>query len=203
MYETTANEELVRVIRETGSEDALEQLFRNIAPITLHEAEMYRGRMVTYQTEDFLQEGCIVAWQIIDRGTFRTGSFSAYYSSSIKKRLANIYRDYTLKNLICIGQREDFYGNLTSILVVSDYARVYREKHRRHCRESYARKKEKEAEIRRAAGIPEQETKPILTVEEKYERQKAKALAYYHAHKDELNAKRKAKRQALKLAAAV
>ena len=40
----------------------------------------------------------------------------------------------------------DCYGNLTSILAVSDYAKAYREKHRRHCRESYARKKEKEAE---------------------------------------------------------
>lgn len=203
MYTTTTNEELVRIIRETGSEDALAQLFRNIAPITLHEAEMYRGRMVTYQTEDFLQEGSIVAWQIIERGTFRMGSFSAYYGSAIKKRLANIYRDYTLKNLVCIGQREDFYGNLTSILAVSDYARAYREKHRRHCRESYARKKEKEAEARRASGIPDPEPKPVLTAEEKYERQKAKALAYYHEHKAELNARRKAKRDALKLAAAV
>ena len=203
MYETTANEELVRIIRETGSEDALAVLLRNIAPITLHEAEMYRGKMITYQTEDFLQEGSIVAWQIIVRGTFRTGNFSAYYGSAIKKRFANIYRVYTLKNLICIGQREDVYGNLTSILVVSDYARAYREKHRRHCRESCARKKEREAEARRAAGIPEPEPKPVLTPEERLEQHRARCLAYYHAHKEELNAKRKAKREALKRVAAV
>lgn len=153
----------------------------------------------SYQTEDFLQEGSIVAWQIIVRGTFRTGNFSAYYGSAIKKRFANIYRDYTLKKLICIGQREDVYGNLTSILVVSDYARAYREKHRRHCRESCARKKEREAEARRAAGIPE----PVLTPEERLEQHRARCLAYYHAHKEELNAKRKAKREALKRVAAV
>lgn len=203
MYETITNEELVRIIRETGSEDALAVLLRNIAPITLHEAEMYRGRMVTYQTEDFLQEGSIVAWQIIERGTFRTGYFSAYFGSAVKKRFANIYRDYTLRNLICIGQRVDCYGSLTSILAVSDYAKAYREKHRRHCRESYARKKEKEAEARRAAGIPDPELKPVLSEEEKLEQRRTRALAYYHEHKDDLNARRKAKRDALKLMAAV
>ena len=152
-YETRTNEELVSIIRETGDEAAYEQLFRNIRPITLHEAEMYRGKMATYGTEDFLQEGDVIAWQIIARGTFRTGCFSAYFASAVRKRLANIYRDYTLKNLICLGQREECYGSLTSILAVSDYAEAYREKHRRQCRESYARKREREAEARRAAGI--------------------------------------------------
>ena len=203
MYETTTNEELVRIIRETDSEDALAVLLRNIAPITMHEAEKYRGRMATYQTEDFLQEGSIVAWQIIERGTFRTGNFCAYVGSAVKKRFANIYRDYTLRNLICIEQRVDCYGNLTSILAVSDYAKAYREKHRRHCRESYARKKEKEAEARRAAGIPDPELKPVLSEEEKLEQRRTRALAYYHEHKDDLNARRKAKRDALKLMAAV
>ena len=203
MYETTTNEELVRIIRETDSEDALAVLLRNIAPITMHEAEKYRGRMATYQTEDFLQEGTIVAWQIIERGTFRTGNFCAYFGSAVKKRFANIYRDYTLRNLICIEQRVDCYGNLTSILAVSDYAKAYREKHRRHCRESYARKKEKEAEARRAAGIPDPELKPVLSEEEKLEQRRTRALAYYHEHKDDLNARRKAKRDALKLMAAV
>lgn len=116
---------------------------------------------------------------------------------------ANIYRDYTLRNLICIEQRVDCYGNLTSILAVSDYAKAYREKHRRHCRESYARKKEKEAEARRAAGIPDPELKPVLSEEEKLEQRRTRALAYYHEHKDDLNARRKAKRDALKLMAAV
>jgi len=40
---THTNEDLVRIISETGDERAYEQLFRNLAPITLHEAEMYRG----------------------------------------------------------------------------------------------------------------------------------------------------------------
>lgn len=108
-----------------------------------------------------------------------------------------------LSTAVSVTKIQAEYGNLTSILAVSDYAKAYREKHRRHCRESYVRKKEKEAEARRAAGIPEPEPKPVLTAEEKYERQKAKALAYYHEHKDELNDRRRAKREALKIETAV
>ena len=38
-----SNEELVKTIQETGSEDAYEELFRNIRPIIIHEAEMYKN----------------------------------------------------------------------------------------------------------------------------------------------------------------
>lgn len=108
-----------------------------------------------------------------------------------------------LSTAVSVTKIQAEYGNLTSILAVSDYAKAYREKHRRHCRESYARKKEKEAEARRAAGIPDPELKPVLSEEEKQEQRRTRALAYYHEHKDELNARRKAKRDALKLMAAV
>ena len=91
IYSTCTNEELVEIIRNENNagrevEAAYEQLFRNLRPITLHEAEMYRGKMDTYSTEDFLQEGNIVAWEIISR------------------------------------------GNITRILVESDYAKEYRQK---------------------------------------------------------------------------
>ena len=68
-YTTYRNEELIDLIR-SGDEAAYEQLFRNIRPITLHEAAMYRGKMETYDTEDFIQEGNIVAWEIISRGNY-------------------------------------------------------------------------------------------------------------------------------------
>ena len=48
--------------------DALDQLFKNLAPITLNRAEMYRGKMDTYDTEDFLQVGKILIWEIIQKG---------------------------------------------------------------------------------------------------------------------------------------
>ena len=105
-YSECTNEELVNIITETGDEAAYDQLFRNLAPITLHEAEMYRGRMDTYSTEDFLQEGNIVAWKILSRGNFKGGKFSTYFGAAVRKHLIRIWRDYNLKNLICIGEQQ-------------------------------------------------------------------------------------------------
>lgn len=128
-YTNLTNEELVERI-SAGEEAAYKQLFRNLAPITLHEAEMYSGKMVTYGTEDFLQEGNITAWTILEKGSFKKGSFAAYFGTAIRRHLVNIYRDYTLKNLICIDEQEDCRGNITRTMVEADYAKAYREKHR-------------------------------------------------------------------------
>ena len=72
-YSTYTNEELVSII-QSGDEAAYDQLFRNLAPITLHEAEMYRGKMDTYGTEDFLQEGTLLHGKSSAEGTSRAGN---------------------------------------------------------------------------------------------------------------------------------
>lgn len=170
-YENHTNEEPVSIIAATGDEEAYEQLFRNIDPITLHEAQMYLGKMDTYDREDFLQEGRILAWTIISKGSFKKGLFRVYFGSAIRKRLVNIYRTYTLKNLACIDEQVDCRGNVTKTMVESDYARAYREKHREQCRAWYAKKK---------ASQPPKEAKPKMTIEEK----RAKAAAYQRAYKE-------------------
>ena len=43
-----SNEELITIIQETGNEDAYEELFRNLRPIIIHEAEMYKGKIPHY-----------------------------------------------------------------------------------------------------------------------------------------------------------
>lgn len=139
-YRTYSNEELVSII-QSGNEAAYDQLFRNLAPITLHEAEMYRGKMDTYGTEDFLQEGNIVAWEIISRGNFKGGKFSTYFAGAIRNRLIRIWRDYNLKNLVCVGESEDCRGNITRILVKSDYAKEYRQKKAEQQKLWYEKKK--------------------------------------------------------------
>ncbi len=194
-YSEYTNEELAALIAD-GEEEAWERLFTNMKPITLKEAAMYKGRMATYDAEDFIQEGQIVIWKIISRGNFKGGSFAAYYTTAIRFRLANIYRDYCLKNPIILKEAADERGEgyNKAILVEAAYAEAYREKHRRHCRESYARKKAREAEARRVAGIPEPQPKPKQTREER----NARALAYYHEHKEEINARKKARREAAK-----
>lgn len=74
-YGNYTNEDLI-ALAAGGDNDAYEQLFENLKPITLHAAEMYRGKMVTYSTDDLLQEGNIVVWKIIAKGNFKSGSFT-------------------------------------------------------------------------------------------------------------------------------
>ena len=194
-YSEYTNEELVALIT-SGEEAAYEQLFSNMKPLTLREASMYLGKMPTYDMDDLVQEGQIVIWKIISRGNFKGGCFASYYTTAIRFRLCNIYRDYCLKNAIVLKEKTDEKGEgyNKAILAEATYAETYREKHRRQCRESYARKKAKEAEARKAAGIPEPQPKAPQTKEER----NAKALAYYHARKAEINARKKAKREAAK-----
>ncbi|MBQ6960391.1 MAG: hypothetical protein IJP78_05365 [Clostridia bacterium] len=187
-YSTYSNEELVSII-EAGDEAAYDQLFRNLAPITLHEAEMYRGKMDTYSTEDFLQEGNIVVWEIISRGNFKSGKFSTYFGGAIRNRLIRIWRDYNLKNLVCIGEQEDFHGNVTRILVESDYAKEYRQKKAEQQKRWYDKKK---------ATQPPKEKKQPMTKEERSRRVCAYQKEYYATHPDKLAERREKNRIAEK-----
>lgn len=188
-YMNCTNEELVSIITETGDEGAYEQLFRNLAPITLHEAEMYRGKMDTYGTEDFLQEGNIVAWQIISRGNFKGGKFSIYFGVAIRNHLIRIFRDYNLKNLVCIGESEDCRGNVTRILVESDYVKEYRRKKAEQQKRWYEKKK---------VAQPPKEKKPPMTKEERTRRVCAYQKEYYATHPDKLAERREKNRIAEK-----
>ena len=185
-----SNEELVKTIQETGSEDAYAELFHNIRPIIIHEAEMYKGKIPHYGLEDYIQEGNLLAWKIIFSGNFKGGRFAVYFGKAIRNYLCRIFRDYSMKNLICIGQKEDDHGNVTSILVEAEYAQKYREKQRERNKAYYARKKAEEAEARRLAGIPEPVKMPPMTKEEKIARQVAWQKEYYKANPDKLEERR-------------
>ena len=187
-YSGYTNEELVAII-SAGDETAYGQLFRNLAPITLHEAEMYRGKMDTYSTEDFLQEGNIVAWEIISRGNFKGGKFGTYFGAAIRNRLIRIWRDYNLKNLLCIGESEDCRGNITRIMVESDYAKEYRIKKAEQQKRWYEKKK---------AAQPPKEKKPPMTKEERSKRVMAYQKKYYAEHPDKLAERREKNRIAEK-----
>ena len=188
-YTTYRNEELIDLIR-SGDEAAYEQLFRNIRPITLHEAAMYRGKMETYDTEDFIQEGNIVAWEIISRGNYSPehGRFASYFGSAIRNRLIRIWRDFTLKNMICIGEHEDYSGNVSRIMVESDYAKEYRQKKAEQNKRWYEKKAEQ------ALINPPKEKKPPMTKEERSRRVMAYQKEYYAAHPDKLAERREKNR---------
>lgn len=190
-YTTLTNEELVNLAAE-GDNAAYEQLFRNLKPIVLKEAKMYLGKMPIYSLEDLQQEADILVWNIISRGNFKGGSFANYYTSAVRFRFCNIFRDYSLKNLVVISEKLDEHGNgyNTAILGEAEYAKKCREKHREQCRRSYAKKKEQEAEERRAAGIPDPEPKKKQTKEERIAKQVAYQKEYYATHPDKLEERR-------------
>ena len=178
------NEQLIDIIR-AGNEDAYRQLFRNHRPVILHETAKYIGKMDTSGLEDLIQECQIVAWEVISRGNFKGGRFSTYYGAAVRNHLSRIFRDYNLKNLVCIGEAEDCKGNITRILVESDYAREYREKQRQRSKAFYEKKK---------AEQPPKEKKPPMTKEEKIARQVAWQREHYATHPDKLAERREKNR---------
>ena len=190
---TLSNEELVCLIqRGQNTECAYQQLFINLKPIILREAQMYRSQMADFDTDDFLQEGYILVWKIIDGGGFKGGKFANYYTTAIRRKYIDLYRSYVLKNAICISKSEDIYiyGCQICTLVESDYARRYREKHKAQCKAWNERKKAE----RLASGQPASRKKKVLrqtkfTEEERKERHRQRSLEYYRTHRDECNRK--------------
>lgn len=197
------NEELVSLIqRGVETECAYQQLFINLKPIILGEAQMYRSQMIDFDTDDFLQEGHILVWKIISSGGFKGGKFANYYISAIRRRYISLYRNYTLKNAIRISESKDLYnyGYQVCTLVESDYARQYREKHREQCKAWYERKKARENVERLAQGSPASEhKKPVrqskFTEEERKERHRQRSLKYYRTHREECNRKKRERYQ--------
>jgi hypothetical protein len=140
-YTSLSVEVLFAVLQKHPSDSpVLEELAQRMRPIIMTEALKYRSQL-PFDTDDYMQEGRILLWQIALQRSYRQGCFTRYFATAIRFRFSNLYRDYVLKNLVRIGEYQDFYGNTYQILVVSDYAKNYREKHREHCRRSYAKKR--------------------------------------------------------------
>ena len=193
-YTNLTNEELVSII-QSGEESAYEQLFRNLRPVILHEAAMYIDKMETYSLEDLIQECHITCWEVISRGNWseEKGKFSTYYGGAIRNKLIRIWRDFNLRNLVCIGEQEDYHGNITRILVESDYAKEYRQKKAEQQKRWYEKKKAEQALIN-----PPKPKKPPMTKEERSRKVCAYQKEYYAAHPDKLAERREKNRVAEK-----
>ena len=143
-----------------------------------------------YGLDDYIQEGNLLAWKIIFSGNFKGGSFAVYFGKAIRNYLCRLFRDFSMKNLICIGQKEDDHGNVTSILVEAEFAQKYREKQRERSKRYYEKKKAEAAEARRAAGIPDPVKKPPMSKEERSRKVCAWQKQYYREHPDKLEERR-------------
>ena len=200
MYSRFTDEALIQMLMEDpNNSDVLETLTQRLRPVILGEALKYHAQL-PYDTDDYLQEGRILLWKIALKRNYRSVNFHNYFVSAIRFRYNNLYRDFVLKNFIRIGGYEDCRGNTYEVLVEAEYAKQYREKHRGDCKKSNERKKAKEAAERAKLGLPEPQKRPKLSEEELIARRRARSLAYYHAHAEEMNQrakdKRKAKREA-------
>ena len=193
-YTNLTNEELVERI-SAGEEAAYEQLFTNLRPVILHEAAMYIVKMETYSLEDLIQECHITCWEVISRGNWseEKGKFSTYYGGAIRNKLIRLFRDYNLKNFICIGEQEDYHGNITRILVESDYAKEYRRKKAEQQKRWYEKKKAERTLIN-----PPKEKKPPMTKEERSRKVMEYQKRYYAEHPDKLAERREKNRIAEK-----
>lgn len=128
------------LLKHPSDSPVLEELAQRMRPIIMTEALKYRSTL-PYDSDDYMLEGRILLWKIALQNNYRRDSFKKYFATAIRFHLSNLFRDYVLRNYICIGECTDFYGNTFQILIESDYARAYREKHREHCRRSYAKKR--------------------------------------------------------------
>lgn len=88
-------------------------------------------------------------------------------------------------NLVCIGESEDCRGNITRILVESDYAKEYRIKKAEQQKRWYEKKK---------ASQPLKEKKPPMTKEERSRRVMAYQKEYYATHPEKLAERREKNR---------
>ena len=128
------NEDLImQLIADNNNSLIFEELIRRMKPVIFGEALAYRTQL-PLDSDDYLQEGRIVLWKIAAKGTFKPGNFRNFFISAIRFHLRHLYRDYVLKNLVCIGGYEDCRGQTYQILIEAPFAARFREKHRIHCR---------------------------------------------------------------------
>ena len=194
------NEDLIMQLIASPNDNLIfEELIRRLKPVIFGEAMAYRSQL-PFDSDDYLQEARIVLWKIAAKGTFKPGNFRNFFISAIRFHLRHLYRDYVLHNMIQIGGYEDCRGQAYQILIEAPFVAAFREKHRIHCRESYHRRKAREAAERERLGLPAPTPKPKLSEAERRERNRARSLAYYYAHRDQMNARAKAKRAAAKAA---
>ena len=101
---------LIAELMEHPSESmALEELTQRMRPIIMTEALKYRSTL-PYDSDDYMQEGRILLWKIALQNNYRRGSFKKYFATAIRFHLSNLFRDYVLRNYICIENVQTSMG---------------------------------------------------------------------------------------------
>ena len=174
-----SNEDLLeRIYLRQQWEQAFQLLIQNLRPMMVKIGKQHLSKVPIYDVDDYIQEGSIVLWQLIQSGKYNgKGKFSSLFYTAFDRKCINLYRNYVLKNYIEISESDDLYcyGYRIATLIEDEFARSYREKHREQCRKWYEANRKK----------PDAAPKPKLTPEEKRERARQRAHEYYLTHKEQ------------------
>lgn len=141
-----------------------------------------------YDTDDYIQEGNIVLWTILEKGSYgkKEGKLSSLFYTAFRNRCIRMYWSYVGKNLIPVSETDELYHYGYQITALVEDSHL--EEHRRKVREQNDRWYEKK--YGKKPGKRE-----LLSLEEKNAREAAKKkwkLAYNLEHRDELREKKKA-----------
>ena len=192
-YTSNTVDELIAAIKN-GEDEAYGELFKRIRPITLNEANMYRDKMGIFGMDDLIQEGNILAWQLVGKDRHDPGKFPAYFKVAVRYRFMELFRAYCRNNPVVISETADVdgLGYNIAILGEAEYMETRRAKEREYSRRYYEKKRRKECE---EAGVPFKGIREQRSPEDQAKARREQARAYYLAHKDELNRKRTQRRR--------
>ena len=182
----------------SGDQQALWTLCKNYEPLFKAEAQLYRYKMAdAYDMEDFISIGYFVVWDIIRKGNFdpSESAFGAYLKQAVRWKFRNTFRDFAMKNMVCVGVDEDFYGTTTRAYVVHEFAERERRLTRERQKVWYKKNAERIDAERAAQGLPPIYRPSLATEEQKaahaaqVKANKAAAVKrYYEEHSDKMKA---------------
>ena len=184
MYTKTNEELILWIYAENQIENAFEQLIKNLTPMMVKIGRWHLGKLHFYDTEDYIQEGSVVLWKLIQSRKYdREGKFSNLFYTAFDRKCISLYRSYMMKNLVQLSESKDCYsyGYRICHFVEDEYAREYADKQRER------NKKWRE----KTQGHPPPKP-PKLTEEERKERKRQRSLEYYIKNRDKC---REAKRR--------
>ena len=190
---TAATHEELYSLARGGDMKALERLCTDYRPLFISESMGYRGRMETMDTEDFIQEGFITVWKIVEKGNYQpaSGSFGGYLKQAVRFRFNRIWTDFCMKNMVLVGETEDFQGvgYTTRAYGIADCAERCRKQTRERARRWRARKAAETDRQRAEQGLEPIYRPSLATEEEKAahaEEVRQRKLARERAHQRKL-----------------
>ena len=158
-----------------GDEDAYKQLFYYLKPIIFQLLKCGYDRIPIFDTDDYLQEGYILLWEICRKNLIEKQYFVSYYRTALRHRFLNLYVDYCRKNFLVAYEKEGGEHNI-AVCYVSGYIEILEKQHQYNARNrAWINERTREYHRKHKDEIADRRKQ------------------YYAEHRDEINAARRAK----------